>query len=135
MKGNAFVSAEDYPYTGVQDDCLTTLKELPEVATMASYKVHYEPKKGVSPDLIKKELTRGGPVAGAISANSLQFKNYKEGILTKESCDSLPDGGQDIDHAISIVGFGETAEGLQFWILANSWSPKWGELGFCRVEM
>ena len=41
-----------------------------------------------------------------------------------------------IDHAINIVGWGtDFLSGIEFWIVANSWGPAWGEKGFFRLEI
>jgi cathepsin X len=37
-------------------------------------------------------------------------------------------GDQDLDHSISVVGYGE-----DFWIIRNSWGSYWGESGFARI--
>jgi C1A family cysteine protease len=37
------------------------------------------------------------------------------------------------DHLISIVGWGETKDGVKFWIAKNSWGQFWGEDGFFRI--
>ena len=41
-------------------------------------------------------------------------------------------GDQDLDHSISVVGYG-TESGLDFWIIRNSWGSYWGESGFARI--
>jgi len=40
-----------------------------------------------------------------------------------------------INHEISVVGFGKTDEGEEFWIGRNSWGTYWGEYGFFRIKM
>ena len=35
-------------------------------------------------------------------------------------------------HAIRIVGWG-TDDGLDYWKVANSWNPYWGEEGYFRI--
>lgn len=43
-------------------------------------------------------------------------------------------GDQDLDHSISVVGYGtDSGTGKEFWILRNSWGSYWGEAGFARV--
>ena len=34
-------------------------------------------------------------------------------------------------HGVKIIGWGETA-GMPYWLIANSWSPTWGNAGQCR---
>ncbi len=39
-------------------------------------------------------------------------------------------------HDVSIVGWGnDSATGIAYWIIANSWGSAWGENGFVRMEM
>ena len=49
--------------------------------------------------------------------------NYASGIYEHTTGSQL--GG----HAVKIVGYG-----TDHWIIANSWSTKWGENGFFRIK-
>lgn len=69
------------------------------------------------------------PVSVGIQSQSNYFKLYSSGILTGDHVDT----GQPIDHAVSLVGFGEE-EGHQYWMLRNSWGTDWGEDGYFRLE-
>jgi len=73
---------------------------------------------------MQKEIYHRGPIAGALAAQALL--NYEQGILT--------DMDDNVDHAISVVGWGKDTEKGQYWIVRNSWGEYWGEFGFVRVK-
>lgn len=52
--------------------------------------------------------------------------NYTSGIFND------PTGDKDLDHDISITGWGQE-NGTKFWIVRNSWGSYWGENGNFRV--
>ena len=75
-----------------------------------------------------KEIYERGPIACGINANAIL--EYKGGIL------DLPNESKEIDHIISIVGWGyDDISGKQYWIIRNSWGEYWGEMGFIRVVL
>jgi cathepsin X len=80
--------------------------------------------KGVND--MKHEIYNNGPIACGINANMIL--DYKGGIL------DVPNESQDIDHIISIVGWGYENK-KQYWIVRNSWGEYWGELGYIRVVL
>lgn len=41
--------------------------------------------------------------------------------------------GQEGGHAVSIVGWGVEADGTKYWIIRNSWGPKWNGDGYFRM--
>lgn len=60
-----------------------------------------------------------------VEAAKPPFLHYRRGVLGPSSkC------GTELDHALLIVGFGESAAGGAYWICKNSWGSNWGEDGY-----
>lgn len=51
---------------------------------------------------------------------------YAGGVITDESC------GHDINHAALVVGYGAQS-GLEYFLVKNSWGPKWGDQGYVKI--
>lgn len=75
----------------------------------------------------KAAIVKHGPIEAAFQVYE-DFMSYKSGIYVYKSGDLL--GG----HAIKIIGFGKE-DGVEYWIVANSWTEKWGEQGYFRVAI
>jgi cathepsin L len=43
------------------------------------------------------------------------------------------DADYSIDHAITVVGYG-TEDGVDYWLIKNSWGSDWGEDGYIKVS-
>lgn len=67
-----------------------------------------------------------GPVITVMKASS-KFLYYGTGIFDDPRCSRRRD---DVDHAITIVGYGKQ-NGVDYWIIKNSWgSDSWGIKGY-----
>jgi cathepsin B len=75
---------------------------------------------------IMKEIYENGPVVGTFSVYE-DFANYKSGVYQHVTGSYL--GG----HAIKIIGWGVTNDGVKYWLIANSWNETWGEKGYFRI--
>ena len=63
-----------------------------------------------------------GPIAINVDASS--WSAYESGVF--EGCNQA---SPDVNHVVVTVGYGVTEEGKKYWLVRNSWSPSWGELG------
>ncbi len=75
---------------------------------------------------IMKEIYENGSVVGTFSVYE-DFANYKSGVYQHVTGSYL--GG----HAIKIIGWGVTSDGVKYWLIANSWNETWGENGYFRL--
>ena len=78
---------------------------------------------------MKSEIFLNGPIACVL--NDSLLLNYTGGILVDM------DGSTDINHAISVVGWGnyqEYGENNSYWIIRNSWGEYWGNMGFAYIK-
>jgi len=74
---------------------------------------------------IQAAILQHGPVEAAFSVYE-DFENYVSGVYQQTSGSMV--GG----HAVRIVGWGVDA-GVNYWKIANSWNPYWGENGYFRM--
>eukprot|EP01023_Acetabularia_acetabulum_P058796 TRINITY_DN6994_c0_g2_i1.p1 TRINITY_DN6994_c0_g2~~TRINITY_DN6994_c0_g2_i1.p1 ORF type:complete len:328 (-),score=52.48 TRINITY_DN6994_c0_g2_i1:328-1311(-) len=72
------------------------------------------------------EIYNRGPISCMIDATDYFCKNYTGGIYA-EKLNTI-----SYDHEVSVVGWG-VEDGVEFWLVRNSWGTAWGENGFVRL--
>ena len=73
-----------------------------------------------------KALNEGGSIAVSFNVYT-DLLTYKSGIYSKVM------GASQGAHAVRIVGYG-TENGVDYWVVANSWGSNWGENGYFRIR-
>ena len=77
-----------------------------------------------------KPAVAAQPIAISIDAGSWVFQSYTGGVLDSTSC------GVSTNHAVAIVGYGnDSASGLDYWLVLNSWGTGWGDDGYVKIGM
>ena len=95
-------------------------------------------EKSMSNEDLKAILMKQ-PVAVGIYTNS-QFMFYKSGVMVEETLKCSSESN-NVNHGVTLIGYGKTTKEEEkkfceeFWIVRNSWGPKWGEDGFFRLCM
>ncbi|VFQ97103.1 unnamed protein product [Cuscuta campestris] len=111
---------EYYEYTASKGTCNIYT---PPAVTIAGYGF-------VSPsgnEAVLLDAVANRPVSVAVNAATYGFQHYQNGIFDEE-CDP-----GKLNHAMTVVGYGTTADGKGYWVLKNSWGRGWGEDGYMRI--
>ena len=113
-------SEKSYPYTAREGTCRTDYEELHQGAKISgSYR-----GRG-NEETLKALVYQHGAVlvAAAVNAN---FTRYRGGIF----------GGcyesDKVNQAVVVVGYG-SENGLDYWLVKNSWGPGWGDQGYIKI--
>lgn len=118
------VTEECWPYSSGNkeiEECRTTCKNGGE------WKKYYASEFYVVSGYknIKDDILANGPINTGMLVYE-DFMSYKSGIYQYTS------GEYHGGHSVVIVGWGNE-NGIDYWIVQNSWGPKWGEAGYFRI--
>lgn len=116
-----FNSQSDYPYKAIQDKCLyDASKAIGKITSLITVSIADE-------NDLKEKVALYGVASICIAAGNYPFQSYSGGILDDEDCK-----GTYLSHAVAAVGYG-TENGIDYWIIRNSWGTSWGEDGYVRM--
>ena len=118
---------KSYPYKGRVGTCRTDYEELNQGAKISrAYTTGW--KRG-NEEILKALVYKHGAVMVAIAAHGANgnFKQYRGGIFS--GCSKR----YKISHAVVVVGYG-TQDGLDYWLVKNSWGKGWGEQGYMKIQ-
>lgn len=86
-----------------------------------AYKVSSNPKD------IMADVYQNGPVSVTFKAY-LDFAIYKTGVYKHVTGVILG------KHVVKLIGWGTTADGEDYWLLANQWNINWGDQGYVKFK-
>lgn len=126
VKSNGGLATEDsYPYVSGDNTvpaCDTTKAKVAGAAPVSFTDVTANNVNALATAVAQQ------PVSIAIQANQAAFQSYSGGIISGRC-------GTNIDHGVLAVGYGhDSATGLDYWKVKNSWGPTWGSGGYVYIE-
>ncbi|KAJ3670764.1 hypothetical protein LUZ60_008190 [Juncus effusus] len=119
ISNGGITTEDDYPYVGYQTAC--TADKVSHKA--AAIKGHEYVVQNNEYQLMMRVAKQ--PVVAFVTSAGLQ--HYSSGIFSG-------DCGTDLDHFITLVGYGRDINGVKYWIAKNSWGTTWGENGYIYLE-
>jgi cathepsin L len=72
-------------------------------------------------------LVTEGPIAVSVDAST--WRAYSSGVYS--GCNTET---PDINHAVTLVGYGVDPVEGPYWTIRNSWGTYWGENGHIRIQ-
>lgn len=78
---------------------------------------------------LQRAVAKFGPVSVAIDASSQYFQNYKSGVYFQDDCNQ-----DSLNHGVVAVGYGKAKDGMEYWLVKNSWGEHWGMKGYILMS-
>ena len=86
-------------------------------------------------EAMMREILARGPITCSFAADDAFMFRYAENANKHEGVyvDRTKKSDEEVDHDISVVGWGVTEGGLKYWIVRNSWGSYWGAGGWFNI--
>ncbi|GER52325.1 cysteine protease [Striga asiatica] len=125
IKAGGIEEETSYPYTGKKGECKFNSEKV-------AVKVTNFTNIPIDEDQIAAYLVRHGPLA--VGLNAVFMQTYIGGVSCPLIC-----GKKWVNHGVLLVGYGSRGFSIlrlgnkPYWIIKNSWGPRWGEQGYYRL--
>ncbi|KAK9051653.1 hypothetical protein SSX86_028281 [Deinandra increscens subsp. villosa] len=117
---NGINTEEAYPYHEADETCIA-YQESVKAATITGYEVVPPNNETALLNAVSQQ-----PISVAIDANGDEFRFYSKGVFTGYC-------GTTLNHDVTIVGYG-TQDGMDYWLVKNSWGNEWGVNGYMMIQ-
>ncbi|XP_074566102.1 senescence-specific cysteine protease SAG39-like [Curcuma longa] len=120
----SLTTRHNYPYKGVLGACKFQTRA--SGVTISGYGRAKDEK-----ELLEAVARQPVSVSVSIPVNgkSKFFQLLDAGVVTDIGCE--PDG--EVNHSMTVVGYGTDQSGTDYWLLKNSYGSGWGEHGYIKM--
>lgn len=116
--GNGGLASEsNYPYEQTDSTCKS--------ADSAASITNYEDVLANSESALLQAVA-SQPVSVRINGGDRGFRFYSTGVFEDE-CPA------NLNHDVTIIGYGTESDGSDYWLIKNSWGTSWGENGYMKI--
>jgi len=123
MTTNGLAQETAYPYR-MQDSYCKTVKQGVQIATYVNVTSGDEMA-------LQHAVATVGPVTVAINTKDpVWYFHTGDGVYDSDNCPGTLD---DLDHQVTVVGYG-VQDGVDYWLVKNSYSPFWGAKGYIKMR-
>jgi len=117
IKTKGLATESKYPYKEEQGKCRSS--------SPAAIKISGHEDVPANSEASLMKAVANQPVSVAIDVDVLQF--YESGVFTGPC-------GTDVNHAMTVIGYGTEPDGTKYWLVKNSWGASWGTKGYAKIE-
>ncbi|XP_043910919.1 ervatamin-B-like [Protopterus annectens] len=124
-KAKGLMKKEDYPYIGHKSPnelCLFYKRKSVQIKNLQCKRITREEDMATA-------VEKRGPITFAMKIPPDFYQFSGNGIFDDLHCCMY----NHSIHAMTIVGFGQE-EGVDYWLIKNSWGRKWGSAGFAKIR-
>jgi C1A family cysteine protease len=115
-KAEGITDTTHYPYAGIDKPCQTG-----------------KPVKARTTGYVELEKYNCKALEDATAMTAVTVAMDADAIFTYSSGIFSGSCGTNLYHSLTTVGYGTSADGVDFWILKNMWGTDWGEDGYIRM--
>jgi C1A family cysteine protease len=118
---NGLCSENDYPYVSGVTKTAGKCNDKCTIVKGSDIQKFVDVEENSDNAMMKALVSQ--PVSIALEADQKEFQLYKSGVFTAKC-------GTNLDHGVLVVGYGTNENGLDYYIVKNSWSSSWGNGGY-----
>jgi cathepsin H len=125
MSAGGISTETDYPYYAEDRNCTVDPSTYALSVSYGSINITQNDEDGMA-----DAIFHHGPVSIAFQVVD-GFRDYLNGTYSSDTCNNT---AADVNHAVLAVGYGTDSEGVDYWIIKNSWGTAWGNQGYFNMK-